>query len=157
MGVVQRGSRFAPCAESGFSMVELLIVLAIISIIAMIGMGISYHAFDVARLGRTVANMRGIADALTKYQTDTSSLPGGGIQPVSAIASMIQPSGGSIALLDGWGNPVYYTPWSTGGTISFRLFSYGKDGAADGVVTGTWVDFYTDIVVEGGSFIQTKW
>jgi general secretion pathway protein G len=154
---IQPESRTRPRAESGFSMVELLIVLAFITIIAMIAIGISYHAFDVARLGNTVANMRGIADALTKYQTDTSGLPGGGIQPVSAIAGMIQQSGGSIALLDGWGNPVYYTPYSTGGTASFRLFSYGKDGAADGVVTGTWVDFYTDVVVEGGSFVQTKW
>jgi general secretion pathway protein G len=144
--------------EAGFSMVEMMIVLVFISIIAGIGLGTGYYAFDVSRLGRTIANMRGVADAITKYQTDTSSLPGGGIQPVSAIASTIRTSGGAIAQKDGWDNDLYYEPYTTAqGVATFRLYSYGKDGAADGVVTGSWVDFYTDIVVEGGSFIQTKW
>ena len=146
-----------PRGEYGFSMVELLITLAFIGIIAMIATSAMFHAFDVSRLGATIANMRGVADALTKYQSDTSGVPGGGVQPVSSIASMIRPSGGTIALKDGWGNDIYYTPHTSSGTASFRLFSYGKDGAADGVVTGSWVDFYTDIVVEGGSFIQTRW
>jgi len=132
-------------------------VLACISTIALIALSVGFHAFDSARLGSSVANMRGIADALTKYQTDTSGLPGGGLQAVSAIAGMIRPSSGSIALKDGWGNDIYYTPYTSGGSSTFRLFSYGKDGANEGVVTGTWVDFYTDVVVEGGAFIQTRW
>jgi prepilin-type N-terminal cleavage/methylation domain-containing protein len=144
--------------EAGFSMVELLITLAFIGIIAGIALSSSFYAFDVSRVGRTVANMRGVADALVKYQTDNSMLPPGGLQPVSAIAAAIQASGGKVAQTDGWDNPIYYTPFTTAqGVATFRLYSYGKDGAADGVVTGTWVDFTTDIVVEGGSFIQTKW
>jgi len=143
--------------EAGFSMVELLIVMACISTIALIVLSVALHAFDAARLGNSVANMRGIANAVTKYQSDTSGLPGGGLQPVSAIAAMIRPSSGSIALKDGWGNDIYYTPYNAGGVSTFRLFSYGKGGSDDGVVTGTWVDFYSDVVVEGGSFIQTRW
>ena len=73
--------------EAGFTIVELLIVLMIISIIASIGISSAFRAFDTSRLGRTVANMRGASDAILKYQTDTSSLPGGGLQPVSAIAA----------------------------------------------------------------------
>lgn len=152
------GSARARAGEAGFSMVELMIVLVFISIIAGIALSAGFHAFDVSRLGRTVANMRGVADALTKYQSDNSLLPGGGLQPVSAIAPAIRASGGNVAQTDGWDNPIYYTPFTTAqGTATFRLFSYGKDGASDGVVTGTWADFDTDIVVEGGSFIQTKW
>lgn len=146
-----------PRREAGFTMVELLMVMACITAIALIGLSISLHAFDVARLGSSVANMRGISNAVTKYQSDTSILPGGGLQPVSAIAAMIRPSNGSIALKDGWGNDIYYTPYNAGGVSTFRLFSYGKGGSDDGVVTGTWVDFYSDVVVEGGSFIQTRW
>ena len=139
-------------------MVELLIVLVFISIIAGIALSTGFYAFDVSRLGRTVANMRGVADALVKYQADTSGLPGGGLQQVSAVASMIRPSGGNVATTDGWDNPLYYTPFTTaGGVATFRVFSYGKDGASDGVVTGVWAGFTTDVVVEGGSFIQTKW
>ena len=102
--------------------------------------------------------MRGASDAILKYQTDTSSLPGGGLQPVSTIAAVIRPSGGSIATKDGWDHDIYYEPYTTAqGLSTFRLYSYGKDGASDGVVTGTWVDFFTDTVIEGGSFIQTRW
>lgn len=143
---------------AGYSMVELMVVLVFISIIAGIAINGGYYAFDVSRTGRTVAQLRGVADAITKYQSDNSILPGGGLQPVSAIAAAIQSSGGRVPTVDGWENPIYYEPYVTlQGTQTFRLYSYGKDGAADGVITGTWVDFYTDIVVEGSSFIQTRW
>ena len=139
-------------------MVELMIVLVFISIIASIAMSTAMYAFDVSRLGRTVANMRGVADAIVKYQSDTSGLPAGGMQPVSAIAPALRPVNGNIATLDGWDNPLYYTPFTTaGGVATFRVISYGRDGASDGVITGVWADFTTDVVVEGGIFIQTKW
>ena len=116
-------------------------------------------AFDVSRTGRTVAQMRGVANAITKYQADNSVIPGGGLQPVSAIVATIQGgSSGAIPTVDGWDNPIYYEPFVTAeGTLTFRLYSYGKDGAADGIITGTWVDFYSDIVLEGSSFVQTRW
>ncbi len=139
-------------------MVELLVVLVFIAIIASITLSTMFHAFDSSRLGRTVADMRGTSDAILKYQTDTSTLPGGGLQPVSAIATVIRPSGGSIAVTDGWGHDLYYEPYTTPqGILTFRLYSYGKDGSPDGVVTGHWVDFFSDTVIEGGSFIQTRW
>lgn len=153
-----RAGAVAKRGESGFSMVELLVVLVFISIITGIALSTGMYAFDVSRLGRTVANMRGVSDAIIKYQTDASWLPQGGLQPVSAIASIVRSSGGVIATTDGWDNPIYYTPYTTaGGVATFRVFSYGKDGSPDGVVTGAWADFNTDVVVEGGSFIQTKW
>jgi type II secretory pathway pseudopilin PulG len=140
-------------------MVELMIVLVFIGILASIAISSAFYAFDVSRLGKTVGNMRGLADAILKYQSDSSSLPGGGLQPVSTIAPLLHQSAGNIIpMTDGWDHNLYYQPWtSAGGGASFRLYSYGKDGASDGVVTGTWVDFTSDIVVEGGSFIQTKW
>ena len=144
--------------EAGFSMVELLIVLMFIAIIAAIAMSSAFRAFDTSRLGRTIANMRSASDAIMKYQTDTSSLPAGGLQPVSSIAALLRPVGGAIPLRDGWDHDIYYEPYTTAqGLPTFRVYSFGKDGASDGVVTGTWVDFFTDIVIEGGSFIQTRW
>jgi type II secretory pathway pseudopilin PulG len=139
-------------------MVELLIVLVFIAIIAAIAINSASYAFDVSRVGRTVADMRTVADAVTKYQTDSGSLPPGGLQTVGAIAATVRTSAGAIPTVDGWKHPIYYEPITTAqGSASFRLYSYGKDGAADGVVTGTWLDVYSDIVIEGGSFIQTRW
>jgi prepilin-type N-terminal cleavage/methylation domain-containing protein len=156
--MTHRGELGSQPIEAGFTIVELLISLALIGIIAGIASSYCFYAFDVSRVSRTVANLRGVSDALLKYQTDNSLLPAGGMQPVSAIAPAIRTSGGVVAQTDGWNNPLYYTPFTTAqGVQTFRVFSYGSDGASDGVVTGTWVDFTTDIVVEGGSFIQTKW
>jgi general secretion pathway protein G len=144
--------------EAGYSMVELMVVLVFISIIAGIAINGGYYAFDASRTSRTVAQLRGVADAITKYQSDNSTLPGGGLQPVSAIAATVAPTQPNFPTHDGWDNPIYYEPFLTaGGSQSFRLYSYGKDGASDGVVTGTWVDFYSDIVLEGSSFVQTRW
>jgi general secretion pathway protein G len=145
-------------SEAGFTIVELLVVLALLATLCAIGLNYAMFAFDQSRVGRTVAEMRGVSNALTRYQSDTSTLPGGGLQPVSAIASVVQPTGGGLATVDGWNNPIYYTPYTAAdGTQTFRLYSYGRDGSSDGVVTGTWVDFTSDIVVEGSAFIQTKW
>jgi len=144
--------------ERGFSIIEMMIVLVFIGIIAAISISGAFYAFDQSRLGKTVANLRGLADAITRYQSDVSSLPGGGLQPVRSIAPILRPVSGSVPLLDGWDHDLYYEPYTTaGGALTFRVFSYGKDGSNDGIVTGSWLDFTTDIVVEGGSFIQTKW
>jgi len=145
--------------EAGFSMIELMIVLVFIGIIAGIALNGGTYALEVSRVGRTVAEMRGVANALVKYQTDMSALPAGGLQPVSAIAATLrQVAGGPVPTVDGWNNPMYYEPYTTAqGTSTFRLYSYGRDGASDGVITGSWIAFETDIVNEGGSFIQTRW
>jgi general secretion pathway protein G len=156
--MIDKAHRQRERGEAGFSLVEMMIVLVFIGIVASIAINGAFYAFDASRLGKTVGNMRGLSDAITKYQSDSSSLPGGGLQPVSAIAPLLRPSGGRvIPMTDGWDHDLYYEPYTSGGVTTFRVYSYGKDGASDGIVTGTWVDFYTDVVVEGGSFIQTKW
>jgi prepilin-type N-terminal cleavage/methylation domain-containing protein len=143
--------------SAGFTMVELLVVLAVIAIIASIAISTGLYAFDQSRLGRTVANARGVSEALLRYQTDNSVLPGGGLQPVSNIAGLMTPVSGTVPTTDGWDQDLYYEPVVVAGYPTFRVYSYGKSGVPDGVITGVWVDFYTDIVVEGGTFIQNKW
>ena len=140
-------------------MVEILVVLVFIGIVSVIVLNTAFYAFDASRLGKTVGNLRGLSDAITKYQSDNSLLPAGGLQTASAIAPLLHASGGRIIpVTDGWDHDLYYEPYTTlGGDVTYRVFSYGKDGSSDGVITGTWVDFTTDVVVEGGSFIQTKW
>jgi prepilin-type N-terminal cleavage/methylation domain-containing protein len=143
--------------SAGFTMVELLIVLAVIAIIAAIAISTGLYAFDQSRLGRTIANARGVSEALLRYQTDNSFLPAGGLQPVSSIAALMSPVSGRVPTRDGWEQDLYYEPVTVGGVPTFRVYSYGKAGVPDGVITGIWVDFFTDIIVEGGTFIQSKW
>jgi len=144
-------------SSAGFTMVELLVVLVVISVIASIAISGALFAFDQSRLGRTVANARGVSEALLRYQTDNSVLPGGGLQPVSNIVGLMTAVSGAVPTTDGWDQDLYYEPVIVSGYPTFRVYSYGKAGVPDGAITGTWVDFYTDIVVEGGTFIQNKW
>lgn len=46
------------------------------------------------------------------------------------------------------------------GAGSFRVISFGKDGTPDSdpyVVTGIWTSFNSDIVLQNGNFVQSKW
>ena len=146
--------------SAGFTLIEVLIVLAVLGIVASIVISSAWYAFDVSRLGRTVAEMRGVSDAIMKYERDNGSLPpAAGLVTVASLqGDLANNFSGIIPVADGWGNALYYEPTVlAGGTPSFRLYSYGKDGTPDGAITGVHVDFFTDIVVESGTFIQTKW
>jgi type II secretory pathway pseudopilin PulG len=79
-------------------MVELLVVLAVIAILASIAISSGRFAFDASRLGRTVANARGVSEALLRYQTDNSLLPAGGLQPVSNIAGLMTAVSGTVPM-----------------------------------------------------------
>jgi general secretion pathway protein G len=143
--------------EKGFTLIEVLIVLVVISLIAGIAIQTALFAFDVARLGKSVANMRQITSAIMQYETANSAVPGGGLQPVSAIMATLGTQAGRLNPKDGWGHDLYYESLAGGGATDFRVYCYGKDGVPDGGVTGSWVDFFTDTVIENGMFIQTKW
>ena len=143
--------------SAGFTLVELLVTLAIVATLSSMVISGSLYAFDISRLGQTVANTRGVSEAILRYQTDTSTLPAGGLQPVSSIKALLAPVSGNIPVKDGWSNDIYYEPVTVAGLPTFRVYSYGKGGIPDGSITGNWVDFFTDIVVEGGTFIQNKW
>ena len=150
--------RWARSRTAGFTMVEVLIVLAVTSIIAGIAASAAFYAFDVSRVGKTVNDMRAVSSAIMKYEADFGGLPGGGLQPVSNLAGPLVPyTGGNLLTEDGWGSPLFYEPVVVAGSTTFRVYSYGKGGVPDGAITGNWLGFFSDVVVEGGTFIQTKW
>ena len=144
-------------SESGFTLVEVLIVLAILGVLAGIAIETTLYAFDVAKLGNTVGALRGVSTVVMDYESASSSIPGGGLQPVSAVEPILRSVGAPVPTRDGWGNDLFYEPVLVNGEPSFRVYSYGKDGTPDGSVPGVWVDFFSDVVAEGGSFLQTRW
>lgn len=143
--------------SAGFTLIELLIVVAFIAILAAIAIQTALYAFDVARLSRTVGSMRGVATVVMAYETANSTLPGSGLQTVSAIEPTLRPMGAPVPTRDGWGNDLYFEIITVAGDPTFRVWSYGKDGTPDGAAPGVWVDFFSDVVLEAGSFTQTKW
>lgn len=145
--------------EAGFTLIEVLIVLVVVGILAGVAIQTALFAFDVARLSRSAANLRQISSAVMQYESSTSLLPNtnGATVPVSAIVVALGTQGGRIDPRDGWLHNLYYEPITISGSPAFRLWCYGKDGTPDGAITGSWIDFNTDVVVESGMFVQSKW
>jgi len=143
--------------NEGFTLIELLIVVAMIGILSAIGIQSALYAFDVARLGSTVGSIRGVATVVMAYETVNSTLPAMGLQTVASVEPTLRPMGAPVPTTDGWGHDLYYESVVIAGNPTFRVWSYGKDGTPDGAVPGVWVDFFSDVVIESGTFTQTRW
>ncbi len=115
--------------NKGFSLVELLLALAITGVILAIALP-SYQAYvDRVNVAQAVADINDISQALTRYYATEGRYP-------SSLAAI------NIALEDPWGNPYYYTNIAdtrgAGGlrkdrnlvpiNSDFDLYSAGKDG-----------------------------
>ena len=73
-GRYRRASRAKPCDQlhSSFTLIELLIVIAIISILALIGLANMLQATVRSKVARTKNDMRVIAGALETYHVDNN-------------------------------------------------------------------------------------
>ena len=58
--------------EAGFTIIEVLVVTGVIAVLAAIAISAGFYAFDAARLGRSVADMRSISEAIARYKLDYS-------------------------------------------------------------------------------------
>ena len=143
--------------ERGFTLIEILVVLVILSVTASIAIQTALYAVDVARLGQTVGNMRGLTTVIMAYEASFSGLPQSGLSPVSTLEPLLRPLGAPVPIRDGWGNDMFYESLVVNGEPAFRVYAYGKDGTPDGAIPGVWIDFFSDTVIESGTFVQTKW
>ncbi len=130
--------------EGGFSLIELLIVVAIIGIIATIAVPQLLDAIDRGRQRRTMADMRNIATANGTYRVDLGTYP-------TALANL-QPTYMQVTpAADGWG-----TAWTYAGGVTYTLTSNGSDGATGPAPPSPWInDPYTsDLILTNGQFTQ---
>ena len=136
--------------SEGFTLVELLIVVAIIGIIAGIAIPNLLVALDRSKQKRTMADMRSIGSAVEAYAVDNSTYP----VAVDAATLALQISPAQIKAMpeaDGWNNTYVVTATATNYTIT----STGKDGAVSGCVAGTLTTLLTeDICFSTGQFTQ---
>jgi len=136
----------------GFSLIELLIVCAVIGLIAAIAIPNLVNAIQRGRQSRTTGDLRGLATAIGMYQQDYAKFPlAGSFDTINSVKAAIEPYMGDIQGVDGWHRDFFYA--SDGD--NYTLLSYGMNGTADMPWTiGPIHYFDDDLVIEGGSFLQ---
>ncbi len=122
--------------EAGFTLVELLVVLAIIGLVAGIVAPQVLRYLGTAKVSTTQTQMANIASALDLYYLDVGAYPS---QDTGLAALVITPPGAAgwngpylktdAALLDGWGKAFAY---STSAEQGVSVTSLGRDGKPQG-------------------------
>lgn len=116
-------------SAGGFSLLELMVGIAIVGVLASLSM-VSFRSYqDRARKAHVITAMKGIADELQAYGADMGAYP-------DSLTEL-----GLDGLLDPWGNPYGYTNLATSPpgmarkdrflvpiNSDFDLYSKGPDG-----------------------------
>jgi type II secretory pathway pseudopilin PulG len=153
--------------QAGFSVLELLIIGAIIAILCAIGIVNYMNAINRARQKRTVNDIRVIAQAWEARATDTQTymlsgytFPSGSPITYDALVAALRPTYlRDVPRLDGWNRALQFAvtpdtpgPEDTGG---YAIRSAGRDGTYEASYPGgVTSDFDCDIVWANGNFVS---
>ncbi len=134
--------------KKGFTIIELLIVVLIISIIAAIAIPNFMAALQRSRQRRSMSDMRTLSTAVETYKIDFSRPPQN--PNILSLVNTLQPIYVKVLpKLDGWQREFNYI----GGVEVYTLETYGKDGIDGGNISpATKDDFDLDIVLVDGFF-----
>jgi general secretion pathway protein G len=131
--------------QRGFTLIEVMVVVAIIGILATIVMTNVVGKDEQARIKTTQASLLSVANALELYKLDNHKYPttDEGLEALVHKPASVKtfPDGGYLRKLpeDPWGNAFQYiAPGSEG--KPFDLYSFGADGTEGG--EGNNADIY---------------
>jgi general secretion pathway protein G len=150
----------------GFTILEVLIVVAIIGIIATIAIANYLNALQRTKQKRTMADMRSIAVAWEARAVDVKAYNASGFtMPAASISygqftTLLSPTYmRNIPSMDGWGYALQFaTDQPIGGATGaaeYAIRSPGRDGQYSGTTytAGPTTSFDCDIVYSNGAFV----
>ena len=133
--------------SEGFTLVELLIVVAIIGIVTAIAIPNLLNAVDKGKQKRTMATLRAIGTAVESYAVDNVFYPT--VSDATAMRAVIDPVYiKTMPLIDGWSNAVQVNSDQN----EYTIYSQGKDGTGSNCAPGTTNDFNEQICFVHGQF-----
>lgn len=109
----------------GFTLVEVLTVIAIIALLAALILGLAGNAQKKAARSRAEAEISQLESFITDYQMKYGQVP----QSFAALSNALRQAGHALTnLTDPWGLPYNYTNsskatfylWSLGGALNFN-------------------------------------
>jgi type II secretion system protein G len=154
-------------SQRGFTLLELLVVVAIIGIIVAISVANYMNAIEKARQRQTMANMRSISTAVEIYLADWNAyppsaaytLPSGLSLPTTPIgvklSGYIYPTYmNRVPMVDGWNSWFVYSSTPTSYN-DYCLGSNAKGGLPDASPKyGPTTSFTDDILMVDSNFVQ---
>jgi general secretion pathway protein G len=139
----------------GFTLVELLVVVAILGLLVGVVVYSLADAVDRGRQKRTVADLRALATAVEAYSIDFQCYPRGVEGGTQQLDAPLAPTYmRSLPRVDGWHESIGVLLEPSGAT--YTLYSGGGDHLPD---PGSWhggptTSFNDDIVFAIGGFVQ---
>ena len=127
--------------EGGFTLIEIMVVIAILAILAAIVMPKLVGHTDDARITAATVQIKNIEQALGLYKLDNGVYPTTeqGLEalvtaPTVGVIPRNWKEGGYMPRIpvDPWGNPFVYLSPGQGGGTGYDLYSYGSDGEEGG-------------------------
>lgn len=109
-------SRRRAGASGGFTLVELLVVIGIITLLISILLPAVRRAWVAAQNAQCLSNLRQIGQATTMYRTDTGRIP---------WFFILRNNGWNPVPTNGTGNSVWWTAFSHGGKTTHPVISVG--------------------------------
>jgi general secretion pathway protein G len=141
-----------PHARKGFTLVELLIVVAIIAIISGIAIPRLLRAYYQAKDKRVMSVMRNFAIAIGIYRIDNEMVPN--TTDLEELVDILTEYQGEdilqLTIRDIWGHDFYYRRVSYD---QYTLKSFGRDGAEGKPASTDGFDPDADIILISGVFV----
>jgi len=149
----------------GFTIIELLVVVAIIGILAAIAIMNYFNGLQRARQKRTMTDIRTIAQAWESKGAESHGYNCAGFAfpavPVSysQLNSLVSPTyTKSLPRIDAWGRDLTFAldqPLGGPSASTYAIRSAGSDGKYDSTYDpGPTFDFDCDIVYANGAFVS---